>query len=702
MTLSPTLPICGDCPPWAEHRPAIHTRQTTGRKTTLSIVRITWALISAAYAATMLLCLVVTARAVSGELATQLALQAQPVAEQLAQELAHAVASQPGAGGPSAAAAGWLPAVQQQARAAGWSQVDLHDGQGRMLGAHTNPPARGWTAWLHGGWPDAAARAQITAEDGRALGLVTLTLSTDAAQQAIDRACGALLLAFAVTGGLLLLGLYRVERWARRPLDQFCDQVAGLSERRFVNIPQPRIAEWTELSKSLNVMVARVRQMLEERDEAVGNLKDKLSHDALTQTTSRDTFMASLKAHLRDNEAGGGVAIVRVHDLEGMNRRLGRNRTDEFLVAMATILRTRLMLAGQDEGFMLARLNGADFGLLLPGCDLDGWRTRLEGVRQALSALSDDAMSDDPQVAWIGGSTFLKGESMGDVLVRVDTMVMEAESQQQTLCVTEPSARQHVLAVAQWRVVIETALDTGHLALVTYPVVDAQGRLLHQEAMLRLIDADGQALDAEAFVAPAIRCGRIADLDLKAIGLALTELARTDGSIAVNIAAQSALRPIFQRQLAAMLAAQPTLAPRLSLEVRESNLPSTTARAVAQLCRTVAPHGCRLGIDHFGLNLSALGLLSSQGVAYIKLARRVVDDAATEGPTRAFIGLLVELGRRTGVQVMAGGVATVAAAQALAALGVQGFTGPGVHLGLALPSTPTADRPDMAELAELA
>jgi len=24
--------------------------------------------------------------------------------------------------------------------------------------------------------------------------------------------------------------------------------------------------------------------------------------------------------------------------------------------------------------------------LLLPGCDLDGWRTRLEGVRQALSA----------------------------------------------------------------------------------------------------------------------------------------------------------------------------------------------------------------------------------------------------------------------------------------------------------------------------
>ncbi|OYU41958.1 MAG: hypothetical protein CFE44_26785, partial [Burkholderiales bacterium PBB4] len=157
------------------------------------------------------------------------------------------------------------------------------------------------------------------------------------------------------TAAMLLAGLALVHQWASRPLDQFCDQIAGLSERRFVTVPQPAIAEWVTLSKALNVMVARVRQMLEERDEAVGSLKDKLAHDELTQATSRDTFMASLKTHLRDNDGGGGVAIVRVHDLEGMNRRLGRNRTDEFLVALATILRTRLMLTGVDEGFMLAR-----------------------------------------------------------------------------------------------------------------------------------------------------------------------------------------------------------------------------------------------------------------------------------------------------------------------------------------------------------
>lgn len=660
----------------------------------MSIVRITWALITAAYVCTMLLCLVVTARAVSGELAEQLVLQARPVAEQAVRALA---LQAPPAAAPGLAA--WLPLLEKHGLAAGWDRLALHGPDGRLLGAFDNPAGAGWSAVLHGGWQAAAAQAQVTAPDGRQLGMLRLTVSTASADHAVARACSALLIAFGTTGALLLAALHRVERWARRPLDDFRDQILGLSERRFVDMQQPRIAEWVELSKSLNVMVARVRQMLEERDETVGNLTDKLTHDALTQTTSREIFMAALKTHLRDNPDGGGLAILRVDDLEGMNRRLGRTRTDEFLVALATTLRTRMLITGEADSLMLARLNGADFGLLLPGCDLAGWQARLESMCSALGTLADDGLTDSAQFAWVGGTTFLRGESMADVLVRTDTMVMAAESQQQMLSTTGPATRQKVRSLAQWRVVIESALDTGHFRLDTFPVVDAGGGLLHREGMLRLLESGGTALVADDFVGPGIRCGRIADLDLKAIGLALTMLRHNVGSLAVNIAAQSAMRPIFQRQLAVLLAAQPVLAQRLCLEVRESSRAATTARAVAQLCRTVAPFGCRVGIDHFGINLSALSLLSSSGVAYVKLASRVVGDAAQDSRTRAFIGLLVELCGRTGVQVLAGNVATAEAARALAALGVQGFTGPAVELGQPVGTVGAAVAPADAEAA---
>lgn len=649
----------------------------------MSIVRLTWALVTAAWATTMLLCLVVTAQAVSGELAPQLARRAQPVAEGLVQQLA--------AQAPPQALAGWVPLLAAQAstqvagpgRAAGWALLALHDADGRLLQQWQGTAPAGWFSALHGGWHAAAAQAQVVGADGRHLGLLTLLPDTAGAREAVDRACGALLLAFAVTGALLLVALKALERWARRPLDAFCDQIAGLSERRFVHMPQPAIAEWVDLSKALNVMVARVRQMLDERDEAVGSLKDKLAHDALTQTTSRDVFMAALKTHLRDNPDGGGLAIVRVDDLEGMNRRQGRARTDEFLVALATTLRSRMLVQGDGDSYMLARLNGADFGLLLPGCSLPAWQQRLQALSEALAVLADDGLAESAQFAWMGGTTFLRGESMADVLVRTDTMVMAAEAQQQPLCTTGPSERRQVKAVTQWRMLIETALDTGHFALRAYPVVDAAGRVLHHEAMLRLLDgASGEALDAEDFVAPAIRCGRIADLDLKAVGLALTELGRASGRVAVNIAAASALRPVFQRQLAALLAGQPGLTARLRLELRESPRAATTARALEQLCRTVAPFGCRVGIDHFGVNLSALSLLQAQQVAYVKLAPQVADSAARlDGPARAFVGLLVDLAGRSGVQVLAAGVASDEAVAALVALGVQGFTGPGVAAG---------------------
>ena len=120
----------------------------------MSIVRITWALISAAYATTMLLCLVVTANAVSGELAVQLALQARPVAEQAAQTLA-AQAAQAAQVTSTAQAkpatpvwAEWMPTLVAQARQAQWAQVELHDDQDRLLGRLALPQGRGWTCLL--------------------------------------------------------------------------------------------------------------------------------------------------------------------------------------------------------------------------------------------------------------------------------------------------------------------------------------------------------------------------------------------------------------------------------------------------------------------------------------------------------------------------------------------------------------------------
>jgi EAL domain-containing protein (putative c-di-GMP-specific phosphodiesterase class I) len=264
------------------------------------------------------------------------------------------------------------------------------------------------------------------------------------------------------------------------------------------------------------------------------------------------------------------------------------------------------------------------------------------------------------------------------VLVRVDSMVMASESEKLLACVTEPSAKQHAVTVAQWRVAIETAIDTGHLALQFFDVHAAAGNVLHREGMLRLIQPSGDVLDAHSFIPPAVRCGRISDLDLKAVQLALLELQRSPGDVAVNMAPQSITRPIFQRQLAELLRANAPLAQRLWIELRDPGTTGDTSLAVRALCDTVGPLGCRVGIDHFGLNLSLLPLLNEAKVHYVKLAPALVEGATRAPRMAAFVAQVAQLGARVGVKVIANGVRNSASLPALAHMGVVGFTGPGL------------------------
>jgi EAL domain-containing protein (putative c-di-GMP-specific phosphodiesterase class I)/GGDEF domain-containing protein len=649
---------------------------------TLSLVRLIWLLVTVAYAATAVLTATLLLPRVAGGIGMGLQLHSQARVQAVALALAQASPVDDELGT-------LLPQLQTLASTERWASFVLLT-PGDAPRGQRPAAAAGWERFITGSWARAGGQATLRRGDV-VLGKLQITVNTDAATEQVRTSLLLWLGSFALLGALLLGALWRLERWARQPLDGFYAQIEGLSERRFVSVQEPRVAEWAVLSRSLNVLVARVQQMLQDRDEAVKNLMDRLEHDELTGAASRDFFMASLKNNLRDNDAGGGVAIVRVHDLEGMNRRAGRNRTDEFLVAIATALRTRMVTASArangemddtSNGFVLARLNGADFGLLLPGATLADWRERLDALGHALQQLVTDGLSDQPYVAWVGGTTFLRGEAFSDVLVRVDSMVMASESERLPACVTEPSAKQHAVTVAQWRVAIETAIDTGHLSLQFFAVHGSHGHnggnVLHREGMLRLIQPNGDVLDASSFIPPAVRCGRISDLDLKAVQLALLELQRSPGDVAVNMAPQSITRPIFQRQLAELLRANAPLVKRLWIELRDPGTTADTSLAVRALCDTVVPLGCRVGIDHFGLNLSLLPLLNQAKVHYVKLAPALVDGATQAPRMAAFVAQVAQLGARVGVTVIANGVRSSASLPALARMGVVGFTGPGL------------------------
>jgi predicted signal transduction protein with EAL and GGDEF domain len=451
---------------------------------------------------------------------------------------------------------------------------------------------------------------------------------------------------------LTLLAAWRVKVWVCRPGQVFLDQVRALGEWHFEQHPQPSVQEWVPISKALNVVVERVRNHLHERDLAVGDLRNQINHDDLTLATSRQHFMWLLESQLQTRHAVGGVSILRVHDLEGLNQRLGRHRTDELLVAVATTIRAHLLLHHTAEDFVLARLNGADFGLLLTGATTEALQTRLEGIAAALVQLSQEGLSDVSPTAWVGGAAFEHGETVSQVLARVDSMVMQSQDGLGKVAVLPAGRRMAITAVAQWRHVIETALTTGHLALPLQNVFDAQGQVTHQHGSLQLILPDGTRLARAAFMPAAIRCGRSAELELKAVEIALASLMPTSAVISLEMSPQSALRPMFIRRLGELLGHSPACAARVVLELADMRDTRTLLRALEALGHVARETGCALGLREFGVGQTALPLLASYRLRHVQLSARLDADQTSAAHQQAFARMLETWGREAAVRMV--------------------------------------------------
>jgi GGDEF domain-containing protein len=116
----------------------------------------------------------------------------------------------------------------------------------------------------------------------------------------------------------------------------------------------------------MNAMVDRLKAMFAEEAARLEKVRREATLDSLTGLANRAFFMNQLAAALSDDDApaAGSLLMLRLADLAGINKRAGRETADELLRRIGLVLNE---LAGDKANAAAARLNGADFALLLPG-----------------------------------------------------------------------------------------------------------------------------------------------------------------------------------------------------------------------------------------------------------------------------------------------------------------------------------------------
>ena len=322
----------------------------------------------------------------------------------------------------------------------------------------------------------------------------------------------------AIVMGLLALvfgaAMTLVVRWIKRPLERLVAQAEAIGEGRFAPVEQSEVPEFRVVSTAMNTMGNRVAAMFGEQAARLEGLREAANRDEVSGLPNRGWFVGRLRELLHDEAAAehGVVLLVRVGDLGGINRRLGRGQGDALVRAIARILHEQV---GSQSDAVLARLNGADFAILLPGIRGEVARERSAALEHSLAELEQQDLTDVHPLALVAGAIYRRGELPADVLARADSALMERESGQAPK-LEDPSSgpdTAHDLSPDAWRDLLDRALSERRFALASYPVVGADGRPVHREVMLRLLPVgEGQVVNAARFVPAAIRLDLIVSI----------------------------------------------------------------------------------------------------------------------------------------------------------------------------------------------
>lgn len=475
----------------------------------------------------------------------------------------------------------------------------------------------------------------------------------------------------AVFGGWLL-------RRQLRPLDSMVRQAEAISKREFLSLPElPRTPELKRVVLAMNQMIEKLKALFSEEAARSEKLRSESYQDSLTGLANRRLLDEQLADHLlvAEQSCEGHLLMLRLNDLNGLNQRLGGQRTDALIGAVAELLK-RLTRLPQRRTWLAARNRGGEFSLLTPGLGTEEATRLASEISATLENLRLTGASDCMPVAHLGVAAYHPGEAATDVLLRLDQALTEARQRPERPWAlvshgeSTPKQSHH-----DWRTWIDDALTQGKLQLYFQPVVQCADtrEVLHHKVVARLLDPQGQAIAAGQFLPWIERFGWSARLDLAMLEATFDYLAVNRRPLALSVSGatlrdQSQLKLIFD-----MLESLPELAPLLTLEIDERQLPPPDE--LQRLSHSLLDTGYRIGLQHFGGSFSQIGNLTQLGLAYLKIDGTYIRHIDEQPDKRLFIDAIFRATNSIDLPLIAEMVETRGELDAIRELGVFGVMG---------------------------
>ena len=483
----------------------------------------------------------------------------------------------------------------------------------------------------------------------------------------------------AVSVVLGLIGTFLLKA-ITRPLDDVVAQAEAIGGRRFITSHEPKTLEFGRVVRAMNILSERIRQMLETESRRLEEMRYKNQHDALTGLANREHFNHLLEAVLNDDEqnAQHGLILVRLTNLQEINQVLGHQKTDQLICRITQGFdQVAKSQRSQYNQVSIGRLNGRDFALMFT--DLLDFTELAEALLKEMKCLVDEQVELQIQLP-IAGCPFHPGEGRGEVLMKLDNLLAQAESEPgSNLYMTPYHKLPGVLQGSdKWREILARALKEKALRSAFFPVLSLESNLIHQEAMMRL-HIDGETHSAGYFIPWVKRLQMMPQFELAMLEQVLMHLSQPNQreEIAVNLSMETLKDSTSHLRLFELLEQYKSVASHLWLEFVEHGI-SDDVELFKAFCHRVKSYGCKLGLEQAGSKFAKIANLQELGMDYLKLDAAFTQELDSQHSNYDFVRGLTTLAHSIGLVVMATGVQSKEESKVLQAVGIDAMTGPGV------------------------
>ncbi len=428
---------------------------------------------------------------------------------------------------------------------------------------------------------------------------------------------------------------------------------------------------------ALDSMLTHVNAAIRQQ-QLLTQIRYDADHDRLTGLPNRQRLAVEIDQLLAADPVAGraGLILASLDNYAEVTDTLGHAASDELLLVTAGLLREHA-----PPQALVARMEGEQFAVLLPGLSLQATERAARRLREATSTRARVAGLDLEVTLTIGvAAAPVHGADSGTLMQRADVALLAGVGKS-GVASYHPVLDQQSLRRLQLGTELEQAMVDGDISVVFQPIIDARSSdIVSVETLVRWAHPRYGAIAPDEFIHLAEQIGRIGPLTDHVLDLALARCRRWLDqdialSVAVNLSARCLTEPDLVDRVRRSLRRHGVPGELLTLELTEGSVVDDSVRSSTVLADLHAL-GLRLSMDDFGTGYSSLSQLRQLPIDEVKIDKSFVLGMSTSTGESFIARSIIELAHNLGLRVVAEGVEDELTRNLLAEMGcdkLQGF-----------------------------